>query len=444
MQPHTNARRPARGFEIETRQATLTPDRVLARQTPVGFLCVGIAKGGRFLKAASQDRRVKAILNRAAEVVEHQRPRSNLLGDFDDPYLRRLDLFAKLSKDFNPDQPRDDHGRWTSDGASGAPAAFSGPPEAPGTPSLLGAAARATSAFLQRVAPATLDALELVATRFSAATAFFGIIFIPTNRSLITTGTLPDSDVRFDFDQEARTLTLYRFDENRQKQIVAEAKPDDNGVLRDETGRAIGRVLDGSVILEPRTINDPELRSTVDDDEPRLCPAPTEDRPGWDSSEEAARYQAYVSKVVNPTDPLAPGLAVRLSNPKTGDWVYYDDCRLSDGTMIDAKSRRYDYFLNSAPEFLQNKVEGELLSRARRQVSAAGTRQVEWYFAESGAADHMRAVFQREGIPIKVVWLPPPWAKKQITCGLELANSIALILAKTKSMGGPGPIVVRA
>jgi hypothetical protein len=362
------------------------------------------------------------------------------LPDVDDPYLRRLSLFAKLSKDFNPDQPRDGHGRWTSEDGSGASAAFVGPPNPPSALSLLG---RAVSAFLRRLAPITLDALETVATRFSAATAFFGIIFIPTNRSLITSGTLPDSDVRFSYDEEAHTLTLFRFDENRQKQIVTEARPDADGILRDSSGRGIGRVLDGSVILEPQTIGDPVLDRTVADDDPRLCPPPVKDRPGANRDKEAQQYQAYVSSVVNPLSPLPPGLAVRLWNPETSKWVYYDDCRLTDGTMIDAKYTYSQFFTSERREGIRGFIEAKMLNDARRQVSAAGARPIEWYFAERGAVYYARSLFQREGIPIKAFWLPWSGTQKRFASRRELVNSVALILMKARSVGRSVPAAAR-
>jgi len=39
----------------------------------------------------------------------------------------------------------------------------------------------------------------------------------------------------------------------------------------------------------------------------------------------------------NPQRPLPAGMAVSLENPLTGKNVAFDDCRESDGTMIEAK-----------------------------------------------------------------------------------------------------------
>ena len=78
-------------------------------------------------------------------------------------------------------------------------------------------------------------------------------------------------------------------------------------------------------------------------------------------------------------------MAVSLENPLTGKNVAFDDCRESDGTMIEAKGPGYAGLMKS--DFLANKIrDEEWLPQAERQVSAAGSRDVEWFFAEPEAA----------------------------------------------------------
>jgi hypothetical protein len=100
-------------------------------------------------------------------------------------------------------------------------------------------------------------------------------------------------------------------------------------------------------------------------------------------------------------------LAVSLFNPVSGKDVVFDDCRLIDGTMIDAKGNRYAYlFRYAAPA---ESIEAEFLDQGNRQLQAAGARQIEWYFAEREAADFARVLFEKEGLPITVIY--EPWPK---------------------------------
>jgi hypothetical protein len=63
----------------------------------------------------------------------------------------------------------------------------------------------------------------------------------------------------------------------------------------------------------------------------------------------------------------------------------FDDCRESDGTMIEAKGLGYAEMLQD--RYLGEEViPGRWLKQARSQVAAAGARDVEWFFAEPEAA----------------------------------------------------------
>jgi len=130
-------------------------------------------------------------------------------------------------------------------------------------------------------------------------------------------------------------------------------------------------------------------------------------------------YQTYVSALVNPERPLPPGLAVRLPRAdldhlpdpaNMNDWVYFDDCRLSDGTMIEAKGTGYLDMLNQGSDQIPwIGVERGLRDQASRQLNAAGARRVEWYFAEEPVADYVREKFITDKLPITVIVEPPPW-----------------------------------
>jgi len=98
----------------------------------------------------------------------------------------------------------------------------------------------------------------------------------------------------------------------------------------------------------------------------------------------------------NPQRPLAPGVPVSLINPVTGKRVAFDDCRESDGTMIEAKGPGY-------ADKLENYIVGPnirayWIKKATKQVEASEGRPLEWYFAEEAAADRARVLFDRNDI----------------------------------------------
>ena len=78
-------------------------------------------------------------------------------------------------------------------------------------------------------------------------------------------------------------------------------------------------------------------------------------------------------------------MAVSLENPLTGKSVAFDDCRESDGTMIEAKGLGYASML-ARPLFWREVLPDRWLKQARSQVAAAQSRDVEWFFAEPEAA----------------------------------------------------------
>ncbi len=101
-------------------------------------------------------------------------------------------------------------------------------------------------------------------------------------------------------------------------------------------------------------------------------------------------------------------MAVSLPNPTTGKNVAFDDCRESDGTMIEAKGPGYAGLVKSG--FLAEKIWNEDWSlQADRQLAAAGSRDIEWFFAEPEAAEKAREWFggDRKYQKIKILLVPP-------------------------------------
>jgi len=127
---------------LDTKTGEVRPNRVFIRQTPTGYLCVGIGAGSRLLRAAFEQRDTTTHVDWqiAARKIGVRSP----LPALNDPHLSRLALLATLSKDYDEDEPRDERGRWT-DGAAGAGAAGLLAP-APKSTSFLAPLARASGA----------------------------------------------------------------------------------------------------------------------------------------------------------------------------------------------------------------------------------------------------------------------------------------------------------
>ena len=140
--------------------------------------------------------------------------------------------------------------------------------------------------------------------------------------------------------------------------------------------------------------------------EPKLCPDSSPDKPG--ARPKDIIYQDYVAMVVN-GETLPDGFAVALWNPEANKLVHFDNCRLTDGTMIEAKGA----YLHLMTRRGVNKqpwlgAEWDMIGQATRQVQAAGGRPIEWHFAEKPVADYMRIRFAERGFPITVIWTPMP------------------------------------
>jgi len=208
---------------------------------------------------------------------------------------------------------------------------------------------------------------------------------------------------------------------NRAKLITRgfSGRPDADGVFRDGQGRAFARRLaDGTIIIDPDAPPGPKTDTATTNPQPKLCPDPSADVPrglhGPDGEidpakiDNAARYQRYVSEVVNGKEnALEIGLGVALTDPATGKPVVFDECRRADGTMIDAK-QGYLLLMDNPYEKPWQDTLAKMTGDAERQVRAAGDREIEWYFSEKKVADFMATYFGGKNIPIKIIYMPPP------------------------------------
>ena len=191
---------------------------------------------------------------------------------------------------------------------------------------------------------------------------------------------------------------------------LAEARPLPDGILAEtKTGLALARMLGGRLVFDADSLAGAkaEAGARSERDEPKLCPDPSPDVPHG-ASERAKAYQEQISALNNPQRPLPAGVAVSLENPLTGENVAFDDCRESDGTMIEAKGPGYAGLVKSG--FLAEKIWNEDWSlQADRQLAAAGSRDIEWFFAEPEAAEKAREWFggDRKYQKIKILLVPP-------------------------------------
>ncbi len=393
------------GLAVDAEGVMLGPDCVLVRRLPGGgYRSAGPDAVALLARTVFDDdvrlRRLPIVLSGIVAALDHgDLVKAQLLGleipidRLDEPRLQRLGRAADLLKDgFDPNELRDEHGQWAREGGAAARVT---PPPAP------------KASLLGRLAPAVLRALRQLAARLAAtmaleAVAFLGIIFIPTNRSLISQGTVPDRpDLSFEFDEGAGRLRLYRQDGDS-RSLVFEGRPDADGIIRDNDGHAIGRKLDGSVvILDPDTL--PGAGTRNDDGRPKLCPDESKDR-GGQKNEKDIQYQMQITG-------LARGLAVRLpsrsTDPNRDPYVVFDGCRESDGTMLEAKSTGYLAMMRDKPFFWREIIMPKFYTQARNQITAAAGRPIEWHFAEKEVADYVRAKFAEKDFRIPVIYTPP-------------------------------------
>ncbi len=307
-----------------------------------------------------------------------------------------FDAPARGLAKYDPNQPRipagsgRNSGRWGSGGgAAQAPAPATSAP-APAAAAMRAANAPGTLAeglFASAADSAFLSGLETLASAAVGPAAMLGAIFIPTPTGVVSHGAMPgEPGLSYSFDEPAGLLRLYRDDETGQ-QTVAEARLRPDGILAEtETGLPIARMVNGSLVFDADSLPDAkaEAEARNERDEPKLCPDSGPDVPHG-ASERAIAYQEQISALNNPQRPLPAGMAVSLENPLTGKNVAFDDCRESDGTMIEAKGPGYAGMLKS-DKLAENIWLGDWLPEAKRQTAAAGSRDIEWFFAEPEAA----------------------------------------------------------
>jgi hypothetical protein len=78
-----------------------------------GWFCASFGDGANYMRAAKEDPVLRRRIETRAQNIRRDR---RALGTD----LARIMAAVELAKDYDPDQARDDHGRWTSEGATAA------------------------------------------------------------------------------------------------------------------------------------------------------------------------------------------------------------------------------------------------------------------------------------------------------------------------------------
>ncbi len=359
-------------------------DLVVKSTTGGGYICIGFGGGSRFLAALEGDPRLNATIDleeaKVAALADH--PLAN-----GDRYLRRLGIALSIARagGYDPDEPRDDRGRWTSEGGSADLVA-------------------ALSLFDESIGANVLGALRMMALRLDAPATYLDIVLVPTNKSLIIDGAVPDAPgITYRFDQGTGRLTLTRENEDGTSSVIYSERYGVDGLFRDGDGSVIGRHLGDGVVLDASEIPGNKFQSTDDDNQPKLCPDPSSDKPGW--QERSPRSLAYQSMISG----LPPGLAVNLNG------VSFDGCRVSDGVMLEAKGPGIAQFIDKngewKPYFIAKGGLDDLQKQIAKQsmVARAADKKVEWYVAEQPLAEYIREYARERGATnITVIYYPMP------------------------------------
>jgi hypothetical protein len=385
-----------------------------------GWFCASFGDGAKYMRAAKED----PVLRRRIDArAQHLRRHRDALG----PDLARVMAAVELAKDYDPNQARDELGRWTSEGGGVAAGTVADALSLYGAqnavPALRALAQRALAAGAALL-PEGAAAIGVAAT---GSVAVLGTLFLPLNRGSGSTGTLPDApEFSYKYDQDTGRLTVTRQNDDGTTETVFSGHHDKDAVFRDENGNAIGRFLGDSVALDADAVRGYEARRKSDAqappgaivqstartrDDPEACPAPESDKPGY-KNERAIAYEEHVGEVVGGVVPPGLGLAIRMTK-LDGDPIYLDNCVDETHSLIEAKGFdygvKYEKWITTGDDKPWQWYENDMMNQAASQVEVAREQgwNLEWHFADEKVANYMRGKFGEKGYPIKVFYTPP-------------------------------------
>ena len=230
-----------------------------------------------------------------------------------------------------------------------------------------------------------LNGLATLAARFSVPAALFGAIFIPSANPIVEEGRIPerpDVAYRWAHDETASAVTLKALIEG-QWRTLAVGGAGLNAFVYDRAGHAVARVvsgpdrrqtlvatvgaLDRAVADLRREDGEPVAAPVANDNEPRLCPKPTEE-PETTNSANSIAYQEYVSGLQYP-------LAIWF-----GGW-FFDGCDPSTGILLEAKAD-IDFMFDANDKlvgWINPKKDPAIQMRRQAEAALVAGRLVVWH-----------------------------------------------------------------
>jgi hypothetical protein len=147
----------------------------------------------------------------------------------------------------------------------------------------------------------------------TGASIVFGILFIPTNRDLISEGPIAGSpDLSYRYDSDMGTLQIRQDLGSLGSIILTEAHIGTDGLFRDAEGNVIGRDLSGSgVVADAGVLPGHQTPAETDQDQPNLCPDPNAENIA-SRSERSLAYQEQITacRAVSKSRSMGPGSTV--------------------------------------------------------------------------------------------------------------------------------------
>jgi hypothetical protein len=238
------------------------------------------------------------------------------------------------------------------------------------------------------------------AVEAAGAVAVAGVLLVPSPNRIRVTGEIKDlPGGRYSWKRDEAELHItYETADGQQRTFIAQRKEQE---FLDPQGRVVGRILpDDQVIIDADVLPG----RPANDNEPKLCPLPQEDRR---TNQRGLAYEAFMRPIVNPGMPTPLGWGYYLVNRSTAQAVEFDDCQQKTGIMIDYKDK---YWKMLSDLGLQEFILKGLWKQAGDQVLAAGARPIRWYFSEKQAADYIRHLFAGDDVRgrIEIVYAPMP------------------------------------
>lgn len=269
------------------------------------------------------------------------------------------------------------------------------------------AAESAAASLLNGLSAQVLAALAQLLARMTGPTAFFGILFIPSNGDLVITGAVAGApDLTVSYDRDTGVVRVWQADNSGAKTLLDTGHIGVDGRFYDAAGTAVGAAIANGAVIDPATL--PAYRSQSSSaginigsqaiadnaNQPKLCPDPTFENIAGRSD----RTIAYQSQITG----LPPGLEIVFNGER------YDGCRPENGDLLEAKGEGYENFMDG-PDTWKSwfsklaDIEQQIYDHA---LYSSG-RTVEYHFAEKPVADYFRA-YAAGLYPNIVVFYTPP------------------------------------